>query len=252
MKIAVFSDLHLEFYSDPVENGPISAMAAVSIAKKVDLVVLAGDIDIGSAGILWAETMFPDVPVIYVTGNHEFYGQEILDIQEKCRDASEESDNVYYLENQTIEINGYRIFGATLWTDFKANHDQNHSKMIAGRGMNDFRIIEYCGERLRPDDTIEFFENSKRLIQEEKPDIVVTHHGPHMDVQPPQFRGGMLAPAFTSDLSDMGVPVWICGHTHFCCDFEDRGTRFVSNQAGYPHETMPGIETFDPEFIMEV
>lgn len=77
------------------------------------------------------------------------------------------------------------------------------------------------------------------------PAVVVTHHGPHMASQPPPFRFGPLAPGFTSDCTELfgeQVPLWICGHTHYCCDFVEAGTRVVANQAGYPHEPVAGFE----------
>jgi len=59
------SDLHNEFgeftdFADPDDY---------------DVVLLAGDIDLGLAGVGWANTMFKK-PVMYVTGNHEYYGMK--------------------------------------------------------------------------------------------------------------------------------------------------------------------------------
>ncbi|POA17310.1 hypothetical protein C1886_22515 [Pseudomonas sp. FW300-N1A1] len=59
MKIKIYSDLHLEFAR--FEPAPTDA----------DLVILAGDIDIKSRGVKWANEVF-GCPVIYVCGNHEF------------------------------------------------------------------------------------------------------------------------------------------------------------------------------------
>ena len=62
MKIAVYSDLHTEFapFEPRVDNA--------------DLVVLAGDIGVRTHGLTWILAAFPGRPVIYVPGNHEFYG----------------------------------------------------------------------------------------------------------------------------------------------------------------------------------
>ncbi len=62
MKIRILSDLHLEFQD------------WVPPKSDVDIVVLAGDIHVGDHGIDWAPRSFPPTPVIYVPGNHEFYG----------------------------------------------------------------------------------------------------------------------------------------------------------------------------------
>jgi hypothetical protein len=38
-------------------------------------VILADDIHIGQKGIDWAKANFQDKPLIYVFGNHEYYGE---------------------------------------------------------------------------------------------------------------------------------------------------------------------------------
>ena len=39
------------------------------------MVVLAGDIDRGIKGVVWARQAFPGIPVLYVAGNHERFGR---------------------------------------------------------------------------------------------------------------------------------------------------------------------------------
>jgi len=62
----VLSDLHLEHA--PYPGPPADA----------DAIVLAGDISTGTRGVSWAREWAADRPVLYVAGNHEFYGQELL------------------------------------------------------------------------------------------------------------------------------------------------------------------------------
>ena len=65
MKLHILSDLHTEFAEfDPPETD-------------ADIVVLAGDVGVGTAGIEWAGRQFKDKPVIYVPGNHEYYHHDI-------------------------------------------------------------------------------------------------------------------------------------------------------------------------------
>jgi len=68
MKIRILSDLHLEFQ----QWSPPKADA--------DVVVLAGDIDVGIRGVEWARRSFPSSPVVYVPGNHEFYRCHMQDL----------------------------------------------------------------------------------------------------------------------------------------------------------------------------
>ncbi len=65
MKLHILSDLHTEFSDFEAPE------------TDADVVVLAGDIGVGTGGIEWAAGQFPDVPVVYVPGNHEFYGHDI-------------------------------------------------------------------------------------------------------------------------------------------------------------------------------
>lgn len=77
MNLSIVSDLHLEF----ADFLPATAQA--------DVVILAGDIGLRSNGIDWAAHHFPNQHVIYVAGNHEFYGSDrralTRDLKSKCK-----------------------------------------------------------------------------------------------------------------------------------------------------------------------
>src|SRR5260221_10112157 len=64
LRIRIYSDLHLEFA--PFAPPPSDA----------DVIVLAGDIDNGAAGIEWAGETFGG-PALYVAGHHEDYAGEV-------------------------------------------------------------------------------------------------------------------------------------------------------------------------------
>jgi predicted phosphodiesterase len=66
LRIHLLSDLHLEFATMRYQS------------PECDVVVLAGDIATGVAGVMWAAETFKGVPVVYVAGNHEFYGKRRL------------------------------------------------------------------------------------------------------------------------------------------------------------------------------
>lgn len=258
MRIACLSDLHLEFYAAgqlQTGGGPVGTWHVERIAAEADAVVLAGDIHKGAAGVAWAANRFPrELPVVYVLGNHEFYGGEVQDVYRQCRTRAR-GTNVHVLEGETTTLAGVRFLGTTLWTDFAANGTPALSEARVGEALNDFRRIRYGAEPLQTATTCQWHDRARQWLAArlaEGPAVVVTHHGPHMATQPPCYRYGELAPGFTSDCSELfgpGVPLWICGHTHHCCDFEVAGTRIVVNQAGYPHEPVPG---FDPIRILEV
>ena len=63
-----------------------SRVAAETLVKD-NLVVLAGDIANGAAGIEWAKRTFSG-PVIYLAGNHEYYEGEFDSVQQAMRAAA--------------------------------------------------------------------------------------------------------------------------------------------------------------------
>ncbi len=66
-----------------------------------DVVVLAGDIHLGPKGCEWARKQFPDKPVIYVPGNHEYYKHSLPELVETLK-AEMDGSNVCVLENDAV------------------------------------------------------------------------------------------------------------------------------------------------------
>src|SRR6266404_799685 len=142
MRLHILSDLHLEF--EPF----------IPPAVEADAVILAGDVGTGRNGFKWALKTFPDRPVIYVLGNHEFYGQKLQKLIMELREMAA-GTNVHFLENDSFTIGDVVFLGATLWTDFALNGDPVMSEVVAQTGMNDYRRIRTLPRysRLKPSDT---------------------------------------------------------------------------------------------------
>jgi predicted phosphodiesterase len=253
MKVALYSDLHLEF-------GVWSPPATVQDAE---VIILAGDIALRTSGLRWAASAFPGKPVIYVCGNHEFYGND-LNLLTEMRALEWEKDSVYFLENSTIEVGEVRFLGCTLWSGFDLygpDTQQALAMSAASRSILDYRKIGTGADRLiEPADTLAMYLASASWLDTElsKPfagkTVVVTHFAPHRGCIPPQFEGSDLSPYFVSDLSWLmtkhRINLWCHGHTHTSNDFvAENGCRVVSNQRGYPKEQGVG---FRPELVIEV
>lgn len=234
MKVRVLSDLHLEFQD---WNPPDT---------EADIVVLAGDIHSGTRGVEWARRRFPLTPIVYVPGNHEFYGR---DLQETLADLQKAGRRfgVDVLHGRGVVIGGVRFLGATLWTDF-ALHGADARSIAramseASYGMNDFRVIRHGTHGLfRPDHARAIHLEQVSWIRESLaeefpgPTILVTHHLPHAHSIHRKYHGSSLNPSFASDLSELVRPpvaVWIHGHTHESCDYIEDGTRVICNPRGY-------------------
>lgn len=241
MKIQIYSDLHLGF--DRFDPAPSDA----------DVVILAGDIDIKSRGVKWANEVF-QCPVIYVCGNHEYYGGHIDHTLRKMKDAA--APHVHVLENEVFILNQTRFLVTTAWTDYSSTGDVAAAKRVAWEWMNDFTVIrtDESYRRLRPDDLIAKSKAAYAwLIQElDKPfdgkTVVVTHHAPTLD-----YVGDLpvhLIAAYANDWPELldKADLWIYGHTHVAADFIKNGCRVVSNPRGYPNQKTG----FDPNLLIEI
>ncbi|MGC3959663.1 MAG: metallophosphoesterase [Verrucomicrobiota bacterium] len=248
MRVHILSDLHLEFA--PFE--PINVNA--------DVVVLAGDVHTGTNGIKWILKTIPDRPIIYVLGNHEFYGQKIPKLVAEIKEIAQ-GTNVQVLENDIVEIGDAAFLGATLWTDFRLNGDPVLAEVIAQTGMTDFRRIRVTPSyrRFRPRDARRIHAQSLEWLAQQiekargKKIVVVTHHAPSPQSVPSRFQNDALNPAFASNLEsfmvECGAALWIHGHVHHRADFTVGGTRVVANPRGYPTEPHTG---FDPTLVIEI
>ena len=247
MKLHILSDLHTEF----ADFSPQDVDA--------DIVILAGDIGVGLGGIEWAASKFPKTPVIYVPGNHEYYGHDIGLTDDFI---SQSPKNIHVLNNAKIVLNGVRFLGSTLWTDFRLHGEGEawFAGQRAKRSIEDFATIRNCGLRFTPEDSVGIHEISRAWIERELeaefdgPTVVVTHHLPTSMSIAMQYAHDPLNPAFASKLEDLiekyHPELWIHGHTHVPCDYELFKTRIVCNPRGYPRENADGA--FDPSLVVEV
>lgn len=242
MKLYMLSDLHNEF--SPFE--PVSG--------DFDLVVLAGDIGVKARGVTWANEAF-ECPVIYICGNHEFYGGHIDHTLRKMKEAA--LPHVHVLENETFIWKQTRFLCATGWTDFSGTGDVGAATRTAWDWMNDFRVIRTGEEyrRLRPSDLISRNHASFAWLAKELDEpfdgktVVVTHHAPIPEVMGDKHEGHLIA-AYSNrwyELLDK-ADLWIFGHTHRAVDITLDGCRVVSNPRGYPGERTG----FDHGFVIDL
>jgi len=248
MRLHILSDLHLEFA--PFKPSNVEA----------DAVILAGDISTGRNGLKWALEAFPDRPVIYVLGNHEFYGHKLQKLIKELQELAE-GTNVQLLENGRYSIDDVVFLGATLWTDFALNGDPAMSEVVAQTSMNDFRRIRTLPQysRLKPSDTRRLHVETRKWLEEQlfalkgRKVVVITHHAPCRESIPPAFERDPCNPAFVSDMgrfvAESKVLLWVHGHLHYCCDYRLGQTRVLANPRGYPTEPQAG---FDPGLVVEI
>ncbi|MHC8350976.1 metallophosphoesterase [Pseudomonas sp. RT4P38] len=242
MKLQIYSDLHNEFASFAVPAGA------------ADVAILAGDIYTKARGVIWAGEAF-SCPVIYVCGNHEFYGGHIDHTLRKMKEVA--LPNVHVLENETFIWNQTRFLCATAWTDFSSTGNVVAATQTAWDWMNDFRVIR-TGEnyrRLRPSDLINRNHASFAWLSKELDEpfngktVVVTHHAPIAEVMGDKHEGHLSA-AYSNRWHELldKADLWIFGHTHRAIDITLGRCRVVSNPRGYPYEDTG----FDPNLMINL
>jgi len=239
MRIITYSDLHLEFGSGWTLPSEADG----------DLMILAGDIvmlrDYDPLDRLlqkWKK------PVLYVTGNHEYYTQRPMNEEDDRFKAWLEANHphVKLLLDEEISIGGVNFFGGTMWTNF--NGGDLRAMETARSQMNDFRLIYNPDQTIfSPADAVELHNDfaSKLLNWFGKdlrgPRVVVSHNAPVINPNS-KCKGSSLAPAFTSlDMVEIignhQPDLWVYGHTHECDHQTIGGTRIISNQLGYPNNS---------------
>ena len=250
MKIHVLGDLHLEFgdYAAP----PVEA----------DVVVLAGDVHVKGRAIPSIRNLFPNVPVVYVPGNHEYYRGALPKLDDALRVAAQ-GTNVHYLENGEFILGDVRFLGCALWINFTLfGFDQRESCMEAAeRAMYDYALIRVSPKygKLTPLHSAILHRQSRTWLGEQlaKPfagrTVVVTHHAPSLQSLQKRFRDDPVSAAFGENLEDFilehAPDLWIHGHTHHCVDYAIGKTRILSNQRGYVDDLVPN---FRPDLVVDV
>jgi predicted phosphodiesterase len=248
MRLWILSDLHLEF--GPLELHQVQA----------DVMILAGDEHLGVRGLAWLQDRWPNLPVVYVPGNHEYYGEAMPRLTEKLR-AKALASQVSVLHDDVVVMGGVTFLGATLWTDFGLGGDPVLGRREAGEVMNDYRRIRVSPSyrRLQLADPAAEHRRSRGWLEARLaepapgPVVVVTHHAPSVLSWGQNWGQEAVGAAYASNLDELvaqsGAALWVHGHIHRAADYSMGGTRVICNPRGYPDEPCTG---FDPTMVVEI
>jgi len=277
MKIALASDLHLEFETITLPN-----------TEGAKVLILSGDICVAhslhdhpidkpvpddamkpgrnqSAAYKYRE-FFDHVSkeyeyVVYVAGNHEFYHGRYPDAYGWLYEEMKRYDNIHFLDKDDITIDDVTFVGGTLWTDMN-RADPTTMQLIEGM-MNDFRIIrnsKFNYRRFAPGDAVndhrQTLEYIKKVVDSDpsKKYVVVGHHAPcalsiHETYKNEYYMNG----GYYSDLSEFildrpQIALWTHGHMHNPSDYKLGETRIVCNPRGYKGHD-PAADLFELKFL---
>jgi Icc-related predicted phosphoesterase len=280
MKIALASDLHLEFQDINLTND-----------EGAELLILSGDIMIAedlhnhkhfdynpyTSGALadlgrrqltalrfrdfLKRCSFQFPHVIYIAGNHEFYHGKWKASLDHLREECAQFTNVYFLENDIKTIGEHTFIGCTLWTDM--NKGDPLTLHAISDMMNDFRIIrndEHGYTKLRPahamwrhHQSMSYIKNVVQGMHDEK-FVVVGHHAPSKQSTHPKYQNDYLMNGgYSSDLSEFildhpQIKLWTHGHTHDPFDYMIGETRIVCNPRGYGGHD-PQADVFELKYL---
>lgn len=250
MKLNVLSDLHLSRGELPLPE------------NDADLVVLAGDIGRPDRAIAWASRI--PKPVLYVPGNHEFYGASIEHTAAELKRLAA-GTNVRVLDGEEAVVGGVRFLGTTLWTDFMlagAGAARAEAMREAARFMRDFSVVRIAQAAFTPEGSATLFAQhaawlEARLAERHAgPTVVVTHHAPSPQSIHPRFEGSALNACFVSNaerlLDGRRACLWIHGHTHDSFDYAVNGTRVLCNPRGYAKNAVNENPSFEPNRVVEI
>lgn len=251
MRIRLLSDLHHEFQRDTYIQTYFEYAGE-------DVLVLAGDIASGSTNVYDVIKRFKHAGfknIVYVPGNHEYYGTDIRDFDAKMTLRAEKDEALHFLNPGFTIINDVVFVGGALWTDFRGDANAMDS---AEYFITDFRLIKsFSPERavLMFNQHIKFIESICKMFPSNKK-VVVTHFLPAIECISPRFAnsGSLLNNYFANNLSEfietLDNTTWMFGHTHDSIDLNIGSTRLICNPYGY-HNREANYE-FDPRKTIEI
>ena len=226
MKIAICSDLHLEFGDLDLTND-----------ENADVLILGGDIfvadDLTASGtvvpvtesvqaraeryndfVVRCSERFPHV--ILIMGNHEHYHGDYAKTANIIRGSFGDLHNVHFLDKEWRIINGVLFYGGTLWTDMNGE-DHSTMRQIAYM-MNDYRGVKNSSKTVKyrvpdmtkdesdswaykerpaqftPEDSVEDHKaflvglDAVLALHPNMPTVVVGHHAPSKASTHPRYK----------------------------------------------------------------
>lgn len=238
MKVAVTSDVHLEFGQlslDNTDNADVLILSGdICVARDLMEHDPHGIVDFGKSARyhqFFQECCARFPHVIYIAGNHEHYHGDFKYTVSDLKKRLGYLENLHILEREVFELDDVVFVGGTLWTDM--NKEDPITLHMMTRMMNDFRCVDNGNRevtyktfddpenpekptfrtrvaRFSPQDAVE--EHKKMLdyirvvyenLPAEKKMVVVGHHTPsHASCHPRYKEDQVMNGGYHSDLSE--------------------------------------------------
>ena len=260
MKIALASDVHLEFGDLDFDND-----------SNADVLILGGDICVASdmtqrdpyntMGEQYRSNRFHAFfqrccerfpHVIFIVGNHEHYHGDFAKTVPHFKDVLGYLPNLHILEKETWVLDDITFIGGTLWTDM--NRRDNRTLHDISRMMNDFRCVDHSAktedgrgwpgrftttDAANDHDAMVSFIDQTVAANPAGRYVVVGHHSPSRLSTHPKYQDQFIMNGgYSSHLDDFiqdrpQIKLWTHGHTHEDFDYMIAGCRILCNPRGY-------------------
>jgi Icc-related predicted phosphoesterase len=260
MKIALVSDVHLEFGDLDFDN-----------TDSADVLILGGDICVANditqrdpyntMGEQYRSNRFHDFfqrccdrfpHVIFIVGNHEHYHGDFAKTVPHFKDVLGYLPNLHILEKETFVLDDITFIGGTLWTDM--NKRDNRTLHDISRMMNDFRCVDNTNkiedgrgwpgrftttDAANDHDAMVAFVDQTIAANPSGRYVVVGHHAPSKLSTHPRYQDQFIMNGgYSSELDDFiqdrpQIKLWTHGHTHEDFDYMIAGCRILCNPRGY-------------------
>ena len=241
-KIQLLSDIHTEHDRDWGDAFIESLDPSIC-----DILVLAGDI--GSANTYYRALVkiaqkYAPKPVVYVHGNHEFYGSDRLSVRAQMATLP---SNVHWLDHSSVMLGGIEFLGGTGWFDQRAVNPAlcpNFSDFHWIKDLHSWVWAEHAAFR-------KFLASQSPSSRKR---ILVMHHAPSYKAVLPRWQRSNINDFFFVDIEKEVValaPAAVFhGHMHSGLQYSIGSTPVYANPRGYPQELQE--LPFDPNFVVEI
>lgn len=236
-KIAIVSDLHLEFWRHSFDD-KLADIFGIALnrfidfchANNCDTLIIAGDVYEKFSFIPFKENI-NEVAVVFVPGNHDFYG------------------SVWPVDFNSQVLVDDDYIATTLWTRF---HDlSNVFASNVFRSINDlYHITGSSSAGLK-----DRFYASLASIEAYSKEVIITHFPPNLRSLDPKYAGSSVNSYFINDIPDSWfeknnhIKLWVCGHTHSQHTYRVHDTLVVCHPLGYPAENYTDIDDYVPLIV---
>ena len=256
MNIQLLSDLHLEthphFVPEFAPGADVLILAGdIGSYQEGSMLVTQGDQDFGLARFSpRADLAAWPVPVFFVPGNHEYDGMPFEEAHARLQETCERLQ-ITWLHRRVKVINGVRLIGCTLWSDFEA--------LVPLQGL----LTQQLKAREKAERAADFYLRKTGTTLDGKPflsdavraqaqadqawltqvlsepfegvTVVVTHFAPSLKSADPRYGLTPGTAGFCNALDHLlpKANLWLHGHLHCAHDYVHAGCRVVANPLGY-------------------